>query len=350
MDSSTTNKYLRIAESLKINPEEEIAKPPIVLKQKNLKSDGYATIGTLGNFSVVIGKAKSRKTFFVGALASSVLSNDLILNKYKGNLPREQSDVAYFDTEQGRFDVQRVQKRIGRISKKDNLKKLHLYHLRGIKPIERCNVIKAVIYANPNIGYVVIDGIRDLVSSINDEEQATEISGKLLKWSEELNIHIVVVLHQNKGNTFARGHLGTELINKAELVLSVTKQNGNDEISVVKPEYSRGIEPESFAFTIVNGLPSPVDKFVEKTETRMRKLKLIERSDNEKIKLLRDVFSYEKDFMYSKLKKQIQLSYGKLFKGHVGNNQTVDFISECKSKKWLSQANPKAGYTFSSSL
>ena len=351
MDTSNNNKYLQLAEKLRISQDQEFAEPQVALKQKNLKSDGYTTIGTLGNFSLLTGKAKSRKSFLISAVTSAVLSNDLIHGKYKGQLPEEQSDVVYFDTEQGKYHVQQAQKRICRQAKIDKPKNLHIYHLRALKPSERLKVIEAVIYANDNIGFVVIDGIRDLVTSINDEAKATEISSKLLKWSEELNIHIVVVLHQNKGNAFARGHLGTELINKAELVLSVTKQNGNEDISVVKPEYSRGIQPESFAFTIIDGLPSAVDNFVEKTaNSSSSKQKLAHLQNEDKNKLLKEVFSHENGFKYSELVKQIKRSYSKLYKENVGDNQAKDFITECKNMGWINQKTPKGKYTLTPSL
>jgi len=350
MDTTSNKKYLQLAEKLKISHDDEFIKPQVALKQKNLKSGGYTTTGTLGNFSVIIGKAKSRKSFLAGIAVSAALSDELILGRFIGKLPKEQCVVVYFDTEQGKYHVQQALKRICKQAKIDKPKNLEIYHLRALNPKDRIKVIEAVIYSNPNIGFVVIDGIRDLVTSINDEQQATEISNKLLKWTEDRNIHIVVVLHQNKGNDFARGHLGTESINKAELVISVTKQNGNEDISIVKAEYSRDIEPESFAFTIVDGLPTAVEGFVENIPTGGRKTKLVDLKEEDKIKLLRDVFSDKKGLMYGELKNQIKSSHNRLFKENVGDNQAKDFITECKSKKWIDQDKPKGKYTLSSSL
>ncbi|MCU9931164.1 mobilization protein, partial [Escherichia coli] len=76
---------------------------------------------------------------------------------------------------------------------------------------------------------------------------ATMIVSKLMKWSEEKNILIVTVLHQNKGDNNARGHIGTELNNKAETVLSVSKSSDNEMVSIVQAEMCRNLEPESFA-------------------------------------------------------------------------------------------------------
>ena len=51
-------------------------------------------------------------------------------------------------------------------------------------------------------------------------------------------------LHQNKSDTNARGHIGTELNNKAETVLSVTVSEGNNDISIVEPQMSRNMSSE----------------------------------------------------------------------------------------------------------
>mgnify|MGYP007001916110 CR=1 FL=1 len=43
-------------------------------------------------------------------------------------------------------------------------------------------------------------------------------------WSETKGIHIFTVLHENKIDNNVRGHIGTELQNKSETVISVRKQ------------------------------------------------------------------------------------------------------------------------------
>lgn len=62
---------------------------------------GEAVIGTLGNFSASIGKAKSKKTFNVSAIVASALSNDEVL-RYNSDFPSDKRNILYIDTEQGR--------------------------------------------------------------------------------------------------------------------------------------------------------------------------------------------------------------------------------------------------------
>jgi len=241
----------------KIDPNKPLMAAPICLSV--VGSDGKeGIIATLGNFTLVIGKAKSRKTFCVSMFLASMAKNGLIQERFRGNLPTDKKRVLFFDTEQSQYNVQNVFHRVRKLigTTPENF---DAHCLRKYTPEERLKIIEEAIYTTPDLGFVVIDGIRDLVTSINDEEQATQIASYLLKWTEEKNIHIVTVLHQNKGDLNARGHLGTELVNKAETVLSVSLDQNNKSISIVEAEYCRQREPETFAFLVDElGLPEVI--------------------------------------------------------------------------------------------
>lgn len=58
-------------------------------------------IGTLGNFSASIGKAKSKKTFNVSAIVASALSGSSVLH-YRSTFPENKRKILYIDTEQAR--------------------------------------------------------------------------------------------------------------------------------------------------------------------------------------------------------------------------------------------------------
>lgn len=50
-----------------------------------------------------------------------------------------------------------------------------------------------------------------------------------MQWTDDRQIHIHTILHQNKNDENARGHIGTELNNKAETVMQVeVDKNGQD--------------------------------------------------------------------------------------------------------------------------
>jgi hypothetical protein len=331
-------------QNLKINPKEHLQPPQIALQMINKKTNGYSTLGTLGNFSLIIGKAKSRKSFYINIAILTAISEDLILNLFKNDLPQEQNEVLYFDTEQGKYHVQLALKRICKQANIEEPTNLHVYHLRSKTPAERLELIEYAIYNNDKIGIVFIDGIKDLVTSINDEAEATMIASKLLKWTEERNIHIVTVLHQNKSDNNARGHIGTELINKAETVLSITKSESDSNISIVEPQQCRNIEPEIFAFEIIDGLPVIVENYELRTETKKSKFDVIAIESYKKYSLLTEVFSKGLSFSYKDLETQIKFASKQQLGRELGNNSITSLISDCKNNGWLFQEKPKGPY------
>lgn len=340
---ATKSEPKEILESLRINATDEL-KPP--LKAWEQVGEHNATLGTLGNFSVIIGKAKSRKSFFINIAVSTVLSEDIMLNQFKGTLPQGKRTVLYFDTEQGKYHVQLALKRVCKQINTDDPKDLQVFGLRSLKPSERLKAIEHAIYNTPNLGFVVIDGIKDLITSINDEAEATMVSSKLLKWTEEKNIHILTVLHQNKGDNNARGHVGTELINKAETVLSVTKNSEDKDISIVEAQQCRNKEPEPFAFEInEDGIPRIVEDFALRTETKTSKFDVTDIEDFKKYELINEIFSHGESFNYSNLQTQMQLAFKKKFKKKLANNRAIELITDCKNRKWLLQTQPKQPYT-----
>ena len=79
-----------------------------------LKVQG-SVIGTLGNFSASIGKAKSKKTFNVSAIVAAALKNGTVL-RYVAELPEEKRKILYVDTEQSPYHCLKVMKRILRMA------------------------------------------------------------------------------------------------------------------------------------------------------------------------------------------------------------------------------------------
>lgn len=333
-------------EKYKIHIDEVIPPPQVAWSSINTLSGDKSIIGTLGNFSLIVGKAKAKKTFFIGVALSTALTNDVILSRFRNYLPDDKRKVLYFDTEQSKFHVQLAVRRICELIGKKSLPNFHPFYLRSLSPSERLNFIETEIFNIPNLGFVVIDGIKDLVTSINDEEQATMIVSKLMKWSEERNIHIVVVLHQNKSDSNARGHIGTELINKAETVLEVAKSESDNSISIVTPLQCRNLEPEIFAFEIDNtGIPIEVENFESRTETKKNRFDVKQFDDTKMSELLLEVFSKGDNFGYKDLESQIKLKSKLIFGKELGTNNITNLIKYLKNKGMLIQEKPKGSYS-----
>ena len=343
-----TNELL---EQNRVYPDSDLQPPETLLSVIN-SDDTKGIVGTAGNFITIIGKAKSRKSFFVSLLTASLISEKPIYNKFAGGLQPDRNKVLLFDTEQAEYHVQCSLNRVLSLANQKDNDNLRVYKLRKFSPAKRLNIIMDAVYNTENIGVVIIDGVRDLITSINSEEQATEITSEFLRWTEELNINLITVLHQNKGDANARGHIGTELMNKSETVLSVTKSSENNNISIVKAEYCRDREPETFAFEIDdNGLPIIATDWEIKTEQKTEKLTASMIPDVKFIEICKDIFSNlpEQDdndsgFSYSELVIQFKLSFEKIFSKSIGDNKAKDFITYCKNLKILTQKKVKGKY------
>lgn len=246
-----------------IDTRKQVEKPPTILSliEKVGTSIEYKRVFTLGNFSCFIGKAKSKKTFVLSLFTAALLRNTRD-EKFASEMPRGKDEILYFDTEQGEYDSYNVIKRIEKMA--GTGLRLRGYNLRPFSPIERCQIIEyAFKLFGEKSGYCVIDGIADLANGINDEDEATRVSTLMLKWSKIYNCHIATVIHQNKNDNFATGHLGSSIMKKAEIIISVTKIEKN--ISEISCDLSRGIDFEAFQITINrDGIPEVLGNITKK--------------------------------------------------------------------------------------
>lgn len=222
---------------------------PVVLE---VWQNGEATkIGTLGNILLVQAKGKSGKTYFTSALTACLLADTSFIN-FVGRLPEEKSKVLYFDTEQGQEDARTVQERIYKMAGfplNEEAGNFEYFCLRPNTASERLSIIDYSLSTTMNVGAIIIDGVRDLINDFNDTGQSFILIEKLMKWSDEKKIHIIAVLHQNPNDDKARGHLGTELTNKAEYIISIGRDKQDDSFRTIEG-YGRRKSFKSFAYKL----------------------------------------------------------------------------------------------------
>jgi len=256
-----------------INPLEKIVhpKPAISFGVKSYETkDGkieYPTpIGTYGNFSFVQAPPKSKKTFFVSLLSAIYLADEL--EQFGGDLKanRHNKHLIHFDTEQGNFHAAMVFKRpIDMTGIKTD--KYHTLALRQLSFKERVEFIEYYLYdklEKTDIGLVIIDGIADLCSDVNNIEESNAVVQKLMKWSKELDCHIVTVIHSNFGTDKPTGHLGSFLEKKTETQIQLELNTVNKGLVTVSCKRSRNAPFENFSFKVNNfGLPQVEGAFYD---------------------------------------------------------------------------------------
>ena len=223
----------------------------------------------------------------------------------------------------------------------------------GLEPVTPCvtlslihilAIVKEAIYRTENVGLVIIDGIRDMVYDINSPGESTKVISLLMTWTEERNIHIHTILHQNKGDENARGHIGTELSNKAETVLQVEKDSKNPDISTVKTAHIRAVDFEPFAFRInEEALPELLEdyQFKDKDETKGNREKFDPYKDITERQhriALEAAFTLKDEYGYQELAEALQEAYASVG-ATLGGNKVVKLITVLKSKRMIVQEN-----------
>lgn len=320
-----------------IDLNKELPPPPIAMRiESNSKQ---ITLFTKGNFSIVTGKAKSRKSFLISMLMAGAI---------KGNFqnhflcPFNGMNIL-FDTEQAEYKVQQTSKRICKLAGVENPLNFKAFHLRTLDPVERLELIETVLSSTPNLNFVAIDGIVDLdIDPILQAEQAQNIISKLMKWTENYNIHIVCVLHYNKTVSTLLGHLGSFAHRKADAIIEVVKDTESENISFVNPVDCREMEFKEFAFSVDEfGVPKIETEFEfskSKSAPKADKTKVIEPADFERkahLQILQESFKVFKKQSYSDLWKVLKQAINSYcssnpnpnYKNSIGDNKAKEFVT-----------------------
>lgn len=329
-NKKTDSNVTKLWHSSRLRITDDFEYPPVILKIND------SIIGTLGNFSASTGKAKSKKTFNITAIVASALINDLVLN-YQASFPKGKNKILYIDTEQSPFHCQLVLNRIvglAELSNKIHPENLEFLSLRRFTPQTRIAIIEEAICNTHGLGLVVIDGVRDLAYDINSPSEATNLITKFMQWTDQYKLHIHTVLHLNKTDDNARGHLGTELNNKAETILKVTKDEHNASMSHVSASIIRDIDFEPFAFLInENNLPELIEDY-RPLKSERKGFDYLEVSEDKHKKALESLFIDFKTLKYKDLINGLRDKYGSI--GYVfGENKAKDLKTFLENKRMI---------------
>lgn len=264
-------------------------------EERPILKQGDVTIFSRDALSLITGKAKSRKTFFLSAVVAALAKNNEIFT-FKRCGPIK---TLWIDTEQS---IYHFHKAVTRAYELDNISLLQ--NCEDIIPLsfsilsteERIRKLKdAVEEYRPDV--IIIDGIRDFVLDINDIKEASKLKDLLMWIHHQYDCHICSVLHQNKGDSNARGHLGTELVNKSETVFSLEPVANTTKVI---PACCRNQTFEQFSFEVdeESGLPT-----LCKSLTKMTR-------DKKLIPALEEIFDEGKTYRYSELVPVLQVKLG----------------------------------------
>ena len=243
-----------------IDTDEDIDEPPTILSIRDVAKQMHYRILTLGNISTIKGAWKSKKSFLTSMIAATLTANTEIFPNLVPTMPNDKRQVILFDTEQSKYDSQKMSRRVKKMSRMD-ADNFGSFSFRGL---DGKQIVSLVDYAineiYKEVGIIFIDQIADAVNSLNNEEEAVHVVRFLERISKEKDLHICNIVHINKKDGFAQGWLGTQLMKKSETVIDIEKDAQYNEISHIKPSYTRGASFPEFSIKINQyGYPEMLD-------------------------------------------------------------------------------------------
>ena len=241
--------FSKLFKDATIDLNKTYARPPLAISIGNTHygSEVYPQrFGTYGNFSVIMGEEKSRKTFFKSMLLACAIGGNAYAynDKIKGH-GLEDKLIIDIDTEQDLYDnfitAKRIPQMVGSLPK--NYISLNL---RGKTPNEIKESLKWLFleseYKN-NLGIVSIDGYVDCINDFNSQVESKEFVTDLMHYSKTANCHITGVLHLNPGSDKGRGHFGTMVAQKSEMVVIAKCKGDHSEIVCKRVRGGRKFDP-----------------------------------------------------------------------------------------------------------
>ena len=256
-----------------LDPRENYPEPYHILEFNEV---GF---GKIGGFGAISGQRKNGKTFLIAQLMAAILGCDGNERtkqylpglrvpdrtlEFLGHPPK----VLYIDTEMEKLSSAKVLRRVHWLCGQDTSQpfpgdRFSVLWLKNMprnddkRPyIQRFEIIKTAIeMIQPDV--VFVDGLRDLLSSINDEESITKILNDFGSLAEERNLNIWMALHQNPSRkndddeAKMRGWAGTEFGNKvSDTLVSIKSKTANGVTFTVKQQDARDKDMDDWKFEI----------------------------------------------------------------------------------------------------
>ena len=255
-----------------LDPREDYPEPYYMLEYNGVP------FSTIGGIQAISGQKKNGKSFVLTQLMAAILGNDAERTlrflpglkvpertiEYLGHEPR----VLYVDTEMEKLNSAKVLRRVHWLCEWDMKQPNERFSVLWLKNMphdeaeqahkRRWRLIRTAIETtSPDI--VFIDGIRDLLSSINDEQTAVEILSQMSTMAEERRMCIWNALHQNPRmnsdgeDSKMRGWAGTELGNKvSDTFISIKSKTANGVTFTVKQQDARGKDVDDWKYEITD--------------------------------------------------------------------------------------------------
>ena len=255
-----------------LDPREDYPEPYHMLEYNGVP------FSKVGGLAAISGQKKNGKSFVLTQLMAAILGNGSERTQlylpglrvpertidYLGHEPK----VLYIDTEMEKLSSAKVLRRVHWLCDWDMKYPNERFAVLWLKNmpkdsdkrahIQRYDMIRlAIDMIKPDVMFV--DGLRDLLASINDEESITQILDYFGGAAEDRNMSIWMALHQNPqrknddDEAKMRGWAGTELGNKvSDTLVSIKSKTTSGVTFTVKQQDARDKDIDDWKFEITD--------------------------------------------------------------------------------------------------
>jgi hypothetical protein len=271
-DADKRRQQMEILRPYLLDPREDYPEPYSILEFNGVP------FSKVGGLAAISGQKKNGKSFVLTQLMAAILGNGservqtylpgLTVPErtieYIGHLP----NVLYIDTEMEKLNTAKVLRRVHWLcgwemrtpNERFNVLRLTNMPKDSDKQayVQRFDMIKlAIDVIQPDVMFV--DGLRDLLASINDEESITTTLDYFSGVAEDRKMSIWMALHQNpnrkndEDGLKMRGWAGTELGNKvSDTLVSIKTKTANGVTFTVKQQDARDKDIDDWKFEVTD--------------------------------------------------------------------------------------------------
>lgn len=223
--SSDLRKIIEISQKIQeLSTQSIVFSKPII----DLVNTGIIFPNTI---NVIQGRKGVHKSRLTELFCSCLLNRDPSLDYlgFKAN-PLRTYSVIHIDTERNQKDqypysIQQIKLKAG-FEKEDTPINFRFTSLIDINRENRLSAVRDYIELYRKVFdthiIIILDVVTDCIKNFNDPQESLELIDMLNQMINQLNVTFLCVIHENPSSTEkARGHLGTEIINKASQVIHV---------------------------------------------------------------------------------------------------------------------------------
>lgn len=200
--------------------------------------------------NVIQGQAGVHKSRLAETVCSSLIKRSECTNSLLGFHTSEHSakySILYVDTERNLneqlpFALQSIQMKAG-YQREEHPSEFDYISLLEFDRKERFTVLnkylshyRAIYKDRPT--FIVLDVSTDCIEDFNKSDKSMELIDHMNLAINEHNVVFLCLIHENPGSEKARGHFGTELINKSSTVVRVDfERDSNGPTDIIQVKY-----------------------------------------------------------------------------------------------------------------